>query len=146
MQAPWKNYRKKYKQVTGWGTPTNIEWYLRWYKVVDGQLPYCIDEKGRKRGYGAVKPGTSNKSAEATAVSTESVIIGTSVSNIIDLNTRNTVRSVPNAVFNIVIASRIFKNACMPLPITSSIGPTAASSKATDTITCLIGAGNFKKA
>ena len=72
MQAPWKDYRKKYKQVTGWGTPTNIEWYLRWYKVVDGQLPYCIDEKGRKRGYGAIKPGTSNKSAEATAVSTES--------------------------------------------------------------------------
>ena len=72
MQAPWKDYRKKYKQVTGWGTPTNIEWYLRWYKVVDGQLPYCIDNKGRKRGYGAVKPGTSNKSAEATAVSTES--------------------------------------------------------------------------
>lgn len=72
MQAPWKNYRKKYKQVTGWGTPTNIEWYLRWYKVVDGQLPYCIDSKGKKRGYGAIKPGTSNKSAEATAVSTES--------------------------------------------------------------------------
>lgn len=72
MQAPWKDYRKKYKQVTGWGTPTNIEWYLRWYKVVDGQLPYCIDSKGKKRGYGAVKPATSNKSAEATAVSTES--------------------------------------------------------------------------
>jgi hypothetical protein len=72
MQAPWKDYRKKYKQVTGWGTPTNIEWYLRWYKVVDGQLPYCIDSKGKKRGYGAIKPGTSNKSAEATAVSTES--------------------------------------------------------------------------
>lgn len=74
MQAPWKDYRKKYKQVTGWGTPTNIEWYLRWYKVVDGQLPYCIDSKGRKRGYGAIKPGTSNKSAEATAVSTESAM------------------------------------------------------------------------
>ena len=72
MQAPWKNYRKKYKQVTGWGTPTNIEDYLRWYKVVDGQLPYCIDNKGKKRGYGAIKPGTSNKSAEATAISTES--------------------------------------------------------------------------
>ena len=71
MQAPWKNYRQKYKQVTGWGTPTNIECYLRWYKVVDGQLPYCIDSKGKKRGYGAIKPGTSNKSAEATAVSTE---------------------------------------------------------------------------
>ena len=74
MQAPWKDYRKKYKQVTGWGTPTNIEWYLRWYKVVDGQLPYCIDSKGKKRGYGAIKPGTSNKSAEATAVSTESAM------------------------------------------------------------------------
>lgn len=72
MQAPWKNYRQKYKQVTGWGTPTNIESYLRWYKVVDGQLPYCIDSKGKKRGYGAIKPATTNKSAEATAVSTES--------------------------------------------------------------------------
>lgn len=50
MQAPWKNYRQKYKQVTGWGTPTNIESYLRWYKVVDGQLPYCIDNKGKKEG------------------------------------------------------------------------------------------------
>lgn len=82
MQAPWKNYRKKYKQVTGWGTPTNIEDYLRWYKVVDGQLPYCIDSKGKKRGYGAVKPATSNKSAAATAVSTESSMTrATSVKN-----------------------------------------------------------------
>ena len=74
MQAPWKNYRRKYKQATGWGTIENIEGYLRWYKVVDGQLPYCIDNKGKKRGYGAIKPGTSNKSAEATAVSTESAM------------------------------------------------------------------------
>lgn len=82
MQAPWKNYRKNYKQVTGWGTPTNIEWYLRWYKVIDGQLPYCIDSKGKKKGYGAVKPATSNKSATATAVSTESAMTrATSVKN-----------------------------------------------------------------
>lgn len=82
MQAPWKDYRKKYKQVTGWGTPTNIEWYLRWYKVVDGQLPYCLDSKGKKKGYGAVKPATSNKSATATAVLTESSMTrATSVKN-----------------------------------------------------------------
>ena len=70
--AAWADSRKWYVANKHAGTATNIEWYLRWYKVVDGQLPYCIDSKGKKRGYGAIKPGTSNKSAEATAVSTES--------------------------------------------------------------------------
>lgn len=72
--AAWADGRKWYVANKHAGTATNIEWYLRWYKVVDGQLPYCIDSKGKKRGYGAVKPGTSNKSAEATAVSTESAM------------------------------------------------------------------------
>lgn len=70
--AAWAGGRKWYVENKHAGTANNIECYLRWYKVVDGQLPYCIDEKGKKRGYGAIKPGTSNKSAEATAVSTES--------------------------------------------------------------------------
>lgn len=70
--AAWAGGRKWYVENKHAGTATNIECYLRWYKVVEGQLPYCIDEKGKKRGYGAIKPGTSNKSAEATAVSTES--------------------------------------------------------------------------
>lgn len=70
--AAWAGGRKWYVENKHAGTATNIECYLRWYKVVDGQLPYCIDSKGKKRGYGAIKPGTSNKSAEATAVSTES--------------------------------------------------------------------------
>lgn len=70
--AAWAGGRKWYVENKKAGTANNIECYLRWYKVVDGQLPYCIDEKGKKRGYGAIKPGTSNKSAEATAVSTES--------------------------------------------------------------------------
>ena len=72
LTAAWAGGRKWYVENKHAGTATNIECYLRWYKVVDGQLPYCIDEKGKKRGYGAIKPGTSNKSAEATAVSTES--------------------------------------------------------------------------
>ena len=72
--AAWADGRKWYVANKHAGTATNIEWYLRWYKVVDGQLPYCIDSKGKKRGYGAIKPGTSNKSAEATAVSTESAM------------------------------------------------------------------------
>ena len=70
--AAWAGGRTWYVENKHAGTATNIECYLRWYKVIDGQLPYCIDEKGKKRGYGAIKPGTSNKSAEATAVSTES--------------------------------------------------------------------------
>lgn len=70
--AAWAGGREWYVSTKHAGTAKNIEYYLRWYKVVDGQLPYCIDDKGKKRGYGAIKPGTSNKSAEATAVSTES--------------------------------------------------------------------------
>lgn len=69
--AAWAGGREWYVSTKHAGTAKNIEYYLRWYKVIDGQLPYCIDEKGKKRGYGAVKPATSNKSAEATAVSTE---------------------------------------------------------------------------
>lgn len=69
--AAWAGGREWYVSTKHAGTAKNIEYYLRWYKVIDGQLPYCIDEKGKKRGYGAIKPGTSNKSAEATAVSTE---------------------------------------------------------------------------
>ena len=72
--AAWAGGRTWYVENKHAGTATNIEGYLRWYKVIDGQLPYCIDEKGKKRGYGAIKPGTSNKSAEATAVSTESAM------------------------------------------------------------------------
>ena len=72
--AAWAGGRKWYVSNKHAGTATNIEYYLRWYKVVDGQLPYCIDNKGKKRGYGAIKPGTSNKSAEATAVLTESAM------------------------------------------------------------------------
>lgn len=69
--AAWAGGREWYVSTKHAGTAKNIEYYLRWYKVIDGQLPYCIDSKGKKRGYGAVKPATSNKSAEATAVSTE---------------------------------------------------------------------------
>ena len=92
--AAWAGGRKWYVENKHAGTATNIECYLRWYKVVDGQLPYCIDEKGKKRGYGAIKPGTSNKSAEATAVSTEdSTTRAASVKNAptwkIDGNTTN---------------------------------------------------------
>ena len=80
--AAWAGGRTWYVENKHAGTATNIECYLRWYKVVDGQLPYCIDEKGKKRGYGAIKPGTSNKSAEATAVSTASAMTrATSVSS-----------------------------------------------------------------
>lgn len=47
--AAWAGGRKWYVENKHAGTATNIECYLRWYKVVDGQLPYCIDEKVKKR-------------------------------------------------------------------------------------------------
>lgn len=57
------DYRKKYQSV--WrghhavGTWWYIEGVLRYYKIVDGQLPYVIDDKGVKRGYGANKKSTT---------------------------------------------------------------------------------------
>ncbi len=52
-KAPWADGRKWYVQNKRAGTATNIEYYLRWYKIQDGQLPYVIDDSGKKRGYGA---------------------------------------------------------------------------------------------
>lgn len=109
--AAWAGGRKWYVENKKAGTATNIEYYLRWYKVVDGQLPYCIDSKGKKRGYGAVKPGTSNKSATATAVSTESSMTrAASVKNAptwkIEGNTTNTKGVAENVRKKIVNKAR----------------------------------------
>lgn len=109
--AAWAGGREWYVSTKHAGTAKNIEYYLRWYKVIDGQLPYCIDEKGKKRGYGAIKPGTSNKSAEATAVSTESSMTrASSVKNAptwkIDGNTTNTKGVAENVRKKIVNKAR----------------------------------------
>lgn len=109
--AAWAGGREWYVSTKHAGTAKNIEYYLRWYKVIDGQLPYCIDEKGKKRGYGAIKPGTSNKSAEATAVSTEdSMTRAASVKNAptwkIDGNTTNTKGVAENVRKKIVNKAR----------------------------------------
>ena len=109
--AAWANGRSWYVSTKHAGTAKNIEYYLRWYKIVDGQLPYCIDEKGKKRGYGAVKPATSNKSAEATAISTESAMTrAASVKNAptwkIEGNTTNTKGVAENVRKKIVNKAR----------------------------------------
>ncbi|WP_312288680.1 hypothetical protein, partial [Terrisporobacter sp.] len=69
LKCPWSNYRKKYRDYFREGTDTNIEYYLRWYKSVDGQLPYILDSKGKKRGYGANKTSTT-KSPKNTTIKT----------------------------------------------------------------------------
>lgn len=109
--AAWAGGREWYVSTKHAGTAKNIEYYLRWYKVIDGQLPYCIDSKGNKKGYGAVKPGTSNKSAAATAVSTEdSTTRAASVKNAptwkIDGNTTNTKGVAENVRKKIVNKAR----------------------------------------
>ena len=75
LKCEWSSLRKTYVSQKHAGTATNIEYYLRWYKVVDGQLPYVLDKKGKKRGYGANKtstitsnPNTTIKTGVATAV------------------------------------------------------------------------------
>ena len=58
LKCNWSTYRKKFKEQKGLGTPDNIERYLQYYHVVNGQLPYVLVD-GKKKGYGANKPGNS---------------------------------------------------------------------------------------
>lgn len=66
LKAPWASLRKTYVSVKGMGTWWNIEGYLRWYKSIDGQLPYVIDSKGKKKGYGANKTSTTTITTNTT--------------------------------------------------------------------------------
>nr|DAQ05094.1 MAG TPA: Transglycosylase SLT domain [Bacteriophage sp.] len=66
LKAPWANLRKTYVSQKKMGTATNIEYYLRWYKVINGQLPYVLDSKGNKKGYGVNKSTTTTTSNNTT--------------------------------------------------------------------------------
>lgn len=66
LKCPWSKYRSKYKDYFREGTATNIEYYFRWYKSVDGQLPYILDSKGKKKGYGANKTSTTTSTTNTT--------------------------------------------------------------------------------
>lgn len=68
--ASWANGRKWYVSTKKAGTATNIEYYLRWYKVVGGQLPYVIDDNKKKRGYGANKTATTTQTVSSTTTTT----------------------------------------------------------------------------
>ena len=46
------NWRQVYKNNGGGGTVKNVEGYLAWYKIENGQLPYLVDKNGNKLGYG----------------------------------------------------------------------------------------------
>lgn len=46
------NWRQVYKNNGGAGTVNNVEGYLAWYKIENGQLPYIYDKNGNKLGYG----------------------------------------------------------------------------------------------
>lgn len=66
LKAPWSNLRKTYVSVKRMGTVKNIEYYLRWYKSINGQLPYALDSKGKKKGYGVNKTSTVTTSKNTT--------------------------------------------------------------------------------
>ena len=66
MKCNWSNLRKTYVSQKRAGTATNIEYYLRWYRSIDGQLPYTLDSKGNKKGYGANKSTTTTTSNNTT--------------------------------------------------------------------------------
>lgn len=74
-KAPFASYRQKYKNKWHAGTATNIEYYLRWYKPKNGSLPYFLDKKGNKLGYGANVPSSTGVQATGTAASDKRKII-----------------------------------------------------------------------
>ena len=59
----WVTYRNSLGKPAG--TVNNIELYLRWYNINNGQLPYSVDYNGKKYGLGvntpAVNPTTPAK-------------------------------------------------------------------------------------
>lgn len=69
-------YRQVLKDTKGLGTPTNVEGYLKWYKIIDGQLPYYKDKNGNKLGYGVGK-STPKSSAQLNATNTRNKIVET---------------------------------------------------------------------
>lgn len=69
-------YRQVFKDTKGLGTPNNVELYLCWYKVVNGQLPYYKDAQGNKLGYG-VGVSTPKGTGQASASDIRNVIVDT---------------------------------------------------------------------
>ena len=69
-------YRQKLKDQKGLGTPNNVELYLCWYKVVNGQLPYYMDAQGNKLGYG-VGVSTPKGTGQASASDIRNIIVDT---------------------------------------------------------------------
>ena len=69
-------YRQKLKDQKGLGTPNNVELYLCWYKVVNGQLPYYMDAQGNKLGYG-VGTSTPKGTGQASASDIRQIIVDT---------------------------------------------------------------------
>nr|DAM96654.1 MAG TPA: Lysin [Caudoviricetes sp.] len=69
-------YRQVLKDTKGLGTPNNVELYLCWYKVVNGQLPYYVDAQGNKLGYG-VGTSTPKGTGQASASDIRQIIVDT---------------------------------------------------------------------
>nr|DAN61021.1 MAG TPA: tail protein [Caudoviricetes sp.] len=57
------DWRQIYKNNGGGGTVKNVEGYLKWYKIENGQLPYVLDSVGNKLGYGVSGKITTTYSA-----------------------------------------------------------------------------------
>lgn len=84
-QASWSNLRTTYVSTFRAGTATNIEYYLRYYKSVNGQLPYVLNKNGVKCGYGAKTP-TKTTTTTTTTTTTNTTFtpgVATSKRNII---------------------------------------------------------------
>lgn len=68
LKFDFASYRQVFKDNKGFGSTTNVENHLKWYKIIDGQLPYYKDKNGNKLGYGINK---STPKARGTLTSTQ---------------------------------------------------------------------------
>lgn len=75
LQFNFATYRKVFKDEKGLGTANNVELYLQWYKIVDGQLPYVLDAKGNKLGYGV--NSTPKAAAQMSSNDVRKIIVDT---------------------------------------------------------------------
>lgn len=62
------DWRQIYKNNGGGGTVKNVEGYLKWYKIENGQLPYVFDSSGNKLGYGVSGKTTATTAKESNPV------------------------------------------------------------------------------
>lgn len=68
----WVDYRNSLGKPAG--TLNNIEGYLQFYNVINGQLPYSLDKSGKKVGYGVSTPAISSRTVQKGSSARDTIV------------------------------------------------------------------------